>query len=71
MKILRKEREMTEAAVQTCSKVGKSCIYGCRLSGEPICGYILVEHHRRGCPPEACDKYVRKARGRKPGCMGS
>ncbi len=58
---------MSEVAVQTyrCSKVGKTCIYGCRLSGEPICEYILIEHHRRGCPPEACDKYARKARRRK------
>ena len=56
-----------------CSRVGKTCIYGARLSGSVICEYILHTHQRRGCAPEACDKYARRAgaRGRKPKCTGS
>lgn len=51
--------------VYQCSKVGKSCIYGSKLSGNPICEYILIKHSMRDCPPEACDKYMRKKRRRR------
>ena len=37
----------------------KGCVYRTYAGGEPICGYILVERHRRPCPPgEGCTAKV-------------
>lgn len=53
-------------ATYNCKKVHKSCMYAFRISGKYICcDYINVEHQRRGCPSEACDKYKNKGKKRK------
>lgn len=37
----------------------KGCVYRTYAGAEPICGYILVERHRRTCPPgEGCTAKV-------------
>lgn len=37
----------------------KDCVYRTYAGAEPICGYILVERHRRPCPPgEGCTAKV-------------
>ena len=37
----------------------KGCVYRTYAGAEPICGYILVERHRRPCPPgEGCTAKV-------------
>ena len=40
-----------------CSEVIKTCTYAENAGAAMICNYIGIEGHRRGCDPEACDKY--------------
>ena len=66
----RETQEDTEKEIKTyqCSKVIKTCAYAEKVGGALACGYISIEGHRRGCEPEACDKYKKivKKSGRKP-----
>lgn len=56
------------AETYQCSKVKRSCQYCSVISGDlPVCNYILMEHQRRGCPPEECDKYKPRTRKRRGG----
>ena len=50
-----------------CSECSETCKYACYMSmgakGIPkfvSCDYILHTSQRRGCSPEACDKYEKK-----------
>lgn len=56
-----------EPVTYQCSKVIKTCAYAEKVGGALTCNYIGIEGHRRGCDPEACDKYkkVEHKRGRK------
>lgn len=58
----------TEPVTYQCSKVIKTCAYAEKVGGALTCNYIGIEGHRRGCDPEACDKYKKaeRKRGRKP-----
>lgn len=43
----------------------KDCIYAMQDECNPdrhVCGYILIMHEPRGCPPERCDKFKPKDR---------
>lgn len=62
------EIQNAEPVTYQCSKVIKTCAYAEKVGGALACGYISIEGHRRGCEPEACDKYKKivKKRGRKP-----
>ena len=46
-------------SVSRCKKT-KTCEYGSKMSGIPICDYIGVTGHSRGCPIEGCTKYKRR-----------
>lgn len=60
---------MSRAAGQTykCSEVGRNCVYRRKTehNGMATCDYLLMTKHRRGCPPEECDKYERRIRKRR------
>ena len=62
------EIQNVEPVTYQCSKVIKTCIYAEKLGAAMMCNYIAIAKHRRGCDPEACDKYkkVERKRGRKP-----
>ena len=62
------EIQNAEPVTYQCSKVIKTCIYAEKLGAAMMCNYIAIAKHRRGCDPEACDKYkkVERKRGRKP-----
>ena len=62
------EIQNAEPVTYQCSKVIKTCIYAEKLGAAMMCNYIGATGHRRGCDPEACDKYkkVERKRGRKP-----
>lgn len=62
------EKPNEEPVKYQCSKVIKTCAYAKKVGGALTCNYIGIEGHRRGCEPEACDKYRRiyLKRGRKP-----
>ena len=62
------EIQNAEPVTYQCSKVMKTCIYAEKLGAAMMCNYIAIAKHRRGCDPEACDKYkkVERKRGRKP-----
>ena len=62
------EIKNAEPVTYQCSKVIKTCIYAEKLGAAMMCNYIAIAKHRRGCDPEACDKYkkVERKRGRKP-----
>ena len=57
-----------EPVTYKCSEVIKTCTYAENAGAAMICNYIGIEGHRRGCDPEACDKYkkIERKRGRKP-----
>lgn len=46
-----------EVKTYQCSKVGHKCIYKSGNGQNRTCDYIGIAGHRRGCPPEQCDKY--------------
>lgn len=53
---------MTEKKTYKCSKVKQTCKYCGRISSPKAtfsntCDYLLKTGKRRGCNPEACDKY--------------
>lgn len=56
-----------EPVTYRCSKMIKTCAYAEKVGGALTCNYIGIEGHRRGCEPEACDKYKKaeRKRGRK------
>ena len=62
------EIQNAEPVTYQCSKVIKTCIYAEKMGAAMMCNYIAIAKHRRGCDPEACDKYkkVERKRGRKP-----
>ena len=62
------EIQNAEPVTYQCSKVMKTCIYAEKLGAAMMCNYIAIAKHRRGCDPEACDKYKKaeRKRGRKP-----
>lgn len=53
-----------EPVTYKCSKVIKTCAYAEQAGAALICNYIGIESHRRGCDPEACDKYKKAERRR-------
>lgn len=59
---------MNVKLVHQCSKMIKTCAYAEKVGGALTCNYIGIEGHRRGCEPEACDKYKKteRKRGRRP-----
>lgn len=44
------------------SKKCQTCMYwqGTYHGGEKFCNYSLIEKKLRDCPPDECNKYVRK-----------
>lgn len=62
------ESQNTEPATYKCSTVRKTCAYAEKLGAQYVCNYIGIEEKRRGCDPEACDKYKKAEhkRGRRP-----
>lgn len=58
-----------EPVTYQCSKMIKTCAYAEKVGGALTCNYIGIEGHRRGCEPEACDKYKKaeRKRGKKTG----
>ena len=62
------EIQNAESVTYQCSKAIKTCAYAEKVGGALTCNYIGIEGHRRGCEPEACDKYKKaeRKRGRKP-----
>ena len=55
----KKTKKCTPSVMQTCA-------YSRYISsGICYCDYLDIMGHRRGCPPEACDKY--KKRGESDG----
>lgn len=61
------ENQSAEPVTYQCSKAIKTCAYAEKVGGTLTCNYIGIEGHRRGCDPEACDKYKKaeRKRGRK------
>lgn len=57
-----------EPVTYQCSKVIKTCAFATKIGGAFICDYINIEGHRRGCDPEACDKYKKVERKRRRKC---
>lgn len=49
--------EPEEVKTYQCSKVGHKCFYKSGNGQNRTCDYIIKTGHRRGCPPEQCDKY--------------
>ena len=45
-----------------CKKI-KTCKYGGKMGGIPICNYLDIKKERRGCPVQNCEKYEKKRRG--------
>lgn len=41
-----------------CKKM-KSCRYGGKMGGIPICNYLSLTGKRRPCPPDKCTEYKR------------
>ena len=43
--------------------VSKKCVYGCSKTSSygstPLCNYLLIVGHSRGCPHAECTKYVK------------
>ena len=54
-----KTKKCSPAVIATC-KWGRTISYGCSY-----CDYLDKHGHSRGCPPDACDKYEKKAEGKK------
>lgn len=47
-----------------CSAIHDKCAYSVKMrNGVYVCDFIGVEKHRRGCPPENCDKFKPKIIG--------
>ena len=54
----KKSVKCTEAVMKTCKYARYMC------SNERYCDYISRTGHRRGCPPEECDKYEKKKKSK-------
>lgn len=57
------EPEAGDRQTVNCSKAMKTCEYAGKAGPTPICDYMSITGHSRGCPPEACTAY--KRRGKK------
>jgi hypothetical protein len=60
------ERSIMEEGINCTQKVMVTCIYGGKKAGAcPYCDYLDMVGHSRGCPPNACTRYIKKTRTRK------
>lgn len=54
----KKKAAQGDGTVKCTEAVMQKCKYGSSLGSGHCCQYILIELKRRGCPAEACDKFV-------------